>query len=65
MYAQGVTDAFNLDGGSTAVLVFMGVKLNRTASKSGKSETSPRNMHELMGIGHSTQTATDMLNPAE
>ena len=59
LYAEGVTDALNLDGGNTAVLIFMGEKLNRTASKSGKGETEPRNMDELFGIGYSELVVTE------
>ena len=62
MYSLGVTEAQNLDGGNTAVLIFMGKKLNRTASKSGKGITQPRNMHELFGIGTSEQVHTDLMN---
>lgn len=62
MYAQGVTDAFNLDGGSTSVLIFMGTKLNRTGANTGRGLGSPRNMHELFGVGTSPLTHTDMLN---
>ena len=62
MYSMGVTEAQNLDGGNTAVLIFMGKKLNRTASKSGKGITQPRNMHELFGIGTSEQVHTDLMN---
>lgn len=62
MYAQGVTDAFNLDGGSTSVLIFMGKKLNRTGANTGRGLGSPRNMHELFGVGTSPLTHTDMLN---
>lgn len=62
MYAQGVTDAFNLDGGSTSVLIFMGKKLNRTGANTGRGVGSPRNMHELFGVGRSPLTHTDMLH---
>ena len=62
MYAQGVTDAFNLDGGSTSVLIFMGKKLNRTGANTGRGVGSPRNMHELFGVGTSPLAHTDMLN---
>jgi len=57
MYSQGVTQAFNLDGGSTAALVFMGVKLNRT----GKATFigSARDQVELFGIGVSDLVNTD------
>ena len=60
--AQGAQQAFNLDGGNTAVLIFMGKKLNRTASKSGKGETQPRNMSELFGIGTSELVHTDKMD---
>lgn len=64
VYAQGVTDAFNLDGGNTSVLIFMGKKLNRTGSgkKTGSGTASPRNMHELFGVGTSSLVHTDKLN---
>ncbi len=60
MYARGCTEAMNMDGGSTAVMLFMGRKLNRT----GKATTlgSPRNQHELFGIGCSDQVHTDMVD---
>ena len=60
--AQGAQQAFNLDGGNTAVLIFMGKKLNHTASKSGKGETQPRNMSELFGIGTSELVHTDKMD---
>ncbi len=59
MYAQGVPEAFNLDGGSTSVLIFMGTKLNKTGK--GNSVGKPRNQHELFGVGTSPLTHTDML----
>ncbi len=59
MYAQGVTEAFNLDGGSTAVLIFMGTKLNRTGKAS--SVGKPRNQAELFGVGTSDLVHTDAL----
>ncbi|MGN0746897.1 MAG: phosphodiester glycosidase family protein, partial [Aristaeellaceae bacterium] len=62
LYAQGVQQGFNLDGGNTAVLIFMGKKLNRTASKSGNGETQPRNMSELFGIGTSELVHTDKMD---
>ncbi len=58
MYARGCTQAMNLDGGSTAVMIFMGHKLNRTGK--AKSLGSPRNQHELFGIGESERVYTDM-----
>lgn len=59
MYAQGVTEAFNLDGGSTSVLIFMGTKLNVTGK--GTSIGKPRNQHELFGVGTSQLTHTDKI----
>ncbi len=58
MYARGCTQAMNVDGGSTAVMIFMGHKLNRTGKAT--SLGSPRNQHELFGIGTSAQVYTDM-----
>lgn len=62
LYANGANEAINLDGGNTAVLIFMGKKLNRTASKSGNGTTQPRNMSELLGVGTSGLVHTDMVN---
>ena len=59
MYTQGVTEAFNLDGGSTMVLIFMGRRLNQVGKDT--SIGKPRNQHELFGVGTSTQVHTDML----
>lgn len=61
-YCRGVEQAFNMDGGNTAVIIFMGRKLNRTGAITGTGLGSPRNMHELVGVGHSTQVHTDMLD---
>ena len=58
MYARGCTEAMNVDGGSTAVMLFMGHKLNRTGKATALG--SPRNQHELFGIGTSTRVYTDM-----
>ncbi len=51
MAARGCTEAFNLDGGHTSALIFMGKRLNRIGNLSGTGTTSPRNMSELLGIG--------------
>lgn len=59
MYTQGVSEAFNLDGGSTMVLIFMGRRLNQVGKDT--SIGKPRNQHELFGVGTSTQVYTDML----
>ena len=59
LYARGVTDAFNTDGGNTSVMLFMGHKLNRTGY-ANQSVGTPRNQHELFGIGESDLVYTDM-----
>ena len=51
MAARGCTEAINLDGGHTSVMVFMGKRLNRIGNLSGTGTTPPRNMAELLGIG--------------
>ncbi len=51
MAARGCTEAFNLDGGHTSALIFMGKRLNRIGNLSGTGTTVPRNMAELLGIG--------------
>ena len=60
MYARGCREAMNVDGGSTAVMLFMGRKLNRTGKATALG--SPRNQHELFGIGSSDLVHTDMVN---
>ena len=57
MYSQGVTQAFNLDGGSTAVMIFMGVKLNRTGKATFIGPA--RDQNELFGLGISDQVHSD------
>lgn len=57
LYANGCNESFLLDGGSTSVLIFMGEKLNRTGKDT--SIGSPRNQHELFGIGFSELVHTD------
>lgn len=57
LYANGCNESFLLDGGSTSVLIFMGEKLNRTGKDT--SVGSPRNQHELFGIGSSELVHTD------
>ena len=51
MAVRGCTQAFNLDGGHTSALIFMGKRLNKIGNLSGTGTTSPRNMSELLGIG--------------
>ena len=51
MAVRGCSQAFNLDGGHTSALIFMGKRLNKIGNLSGTGTTSPRNMSELLGIG--------------
>lgn len=60
LYAAGCTDTFMVDGGSTAVLLFMGKQLNQVGKNS--SVGSSRNLHELFGVGHSELVHTDWMN---
>lgn len=53
MRAKGCEVAFNLDGGQTAVMVFMGKQLNQIGKYDGK--TSARPTSEILGIGFSEQ----------
>ncbi|MBQ2701128.1 MAG: phosphodiester glycosidase family protein [Clostridia bacterium] len=53
MRAKGCQVAFNLDGGNTAVMVFMGKQLNEIAKAYGS--TKARATSEVMAIGHSDQ----------
>ncbi|MBQ8536114.1 MAG: phosphodiester glycosidase family protein [Clostridia bacterium] len=53
MRAKGCQVAFNLDGGNTAVMVFMGKQLNEIAKSYGS--TKARATSEVMAIGHSDQ----------
>ncbi|MBE5796250.1 MAG: phosphodiester glycosidase family protein [Clostridiales bacterium] len=57
LYGMGCNETFMLDGGSTSVMIFMGEKLNRTGKDT--SVGSPRNQHELFGIGQSELVHTD------
>ena len=59
MYARGCTEALNVDGGSTAVMLFMGTRLNRTGKATSLGK--PRNQHELFGIGISERVHTDQV----
>ena len=60
LYAEGCNESFLLDGGSTSVLIFMGEKLNRTGKDTFVG--SPRNQHELFGIGSSELVHTDWVD---
>lgn len=51
MKAKGCTQALNLDGGQTAVMVFMGKQLNQIGKYDGK--TSARETCDIMAIGTS------------
>ncbi len=57
LYGEGCNETFMLDGGSTSVMIFMGEKPNRTGKDT--SVGSPRNQHELFGIGQSELVHTD------
>ncbi len=56
MLAGGCKTALNLDGGQTAVMLFMGKQVTRIGSYSG-GKTSPRSTTEIIGIGRSEQVA--------
>ena len=51
--AAGCTEACDLDGGQTAVVVFMGKQLNKIGKYDGK--TAARETCEVLGIGFSDQ----------
>ena len=51
--SRGCQTAFNLDGGQTAVMVFMGKQLNVIGKYDGKTWARPQN--EILGIGVSAQ----------
>lgn len=51
MRAKGCTDAMNLDGGQTAVMVFMGKQLNLIGKYNGKTNARPTS--EILAIGRS------------
>ena len=51
MKSKGCTQAINLDGGQTAVMVFMGKQLNQIGKYNGK--TSARQTCDIMAIGTS------------
>ncbi len=52
---KGCTTAFNLDGGQTSCIVFMGHQLCR--SKKDNARASSRKTAEILGIGTSSQVA--------
>ncbi len=54
--AAGLQEACDLDGGQTAVVIFMGEQLNRIGKYDGK--TSARETCEVLGIGFSDQVGS-------
>lgn len=54
MRAKGCQVAFNLDGGQTAVMVFMGKQINQIGAYDG-GKTNSRKTCEVMGVGYSEQ----------
>lgn len=54
MLARGCTTAFNLDGGETACILFMGEQLNIVGGTNNKADNARRTT-ELLGIGVSDQ----------
>ena len=59
--AAGMTECCNLDGGQTAVVVFMGKQLNRIAEYDN-NKTSPRPTCEILGVGISEQVGVFEVN---
>ncbi len=53
MFSKGCEVAFNMDGGQTAVMLFMGKQLNSIGLYDGK--TSARETTEILGAGYSEQ----------
>lgn len=54
MRDRGCQVAFNMDGGQTAVMIFMGKQLNQIGAYDG-GKTNSRPTSEVMGIGYSEQ----------
>ena len=57
MRAKGCQNAINLDGGQTAVLIFMGEQINAIGAYDG-GKTNSRPTCEVMGVGYSEQVGT-------
>lgn len=57
MRAKGCQIAFNMDGGQTAVMVFMGKQLNQIGAYDG-GKTNSRPTSEVLGFGTSEQVGT-------
>lgn len=58
MKAAGCRQALNLDGGQTAVMVFMGRQITRIGKYDG-GKTNARTTTEIMGIGRSDRIVPD------
>ncbi|MGN1368528.1 MAG: phosphodiester glycosidase family protein [Aristaeellaceae bacterium] len=58
MLEKGCTLAFNLDGGQTACMLFMGEQINEVYGSSGKS-INARSTTEVLGIGTSPQVTAE------
>lgn len=57
MRAKGCQVAFNMDGGQTAVMLFMGKQLNQIGAYDG-GKTNSRPTSEVLGFGTSEQVGT-------
>lgn len=57
MRAKGCQVAFNMDGGQTAVMIFMGKQLNQIGAYDG-GKTNSRPTSEVLGFGTSEQVGT-------
>jgi exopolysaccharide biosynthesis protein len=62
MEGLGCQQAYNVDGGVSANMIFMGERVHRTGKGIGKSLGSPRNQFELFGIGTSELVHTDKVD---
>ena len=51
LYEKGCTVGFNLDGGETSCIVFMGHQLNKLTD--GKKNKGSRRTSDILGVGHS------------
>jgi len=60
MQSKNCEVAFNLDGGQTAVILFMGEQITRIGKYSG-GKTNPRYAMEILGIGKSSQGEKNLL----
>lgn len=61
MRTAGCTQAMNLDGGQTGVMMFMGEQISRIAQYSG-GRTYPRASTEILGVGKSDLVDTGLTN---